>query len=219
MVNLLNPVNGFKDKGKSLGKSVAVLLVAAVVFTVATAISWWAVNQAASTTGLGALAVLKNAQPLNILVGVFLLVFLGGLFLGWVLTEIVRVLGGKGGLHEGVSILGYSALPVSVGTLLAVLVSHVPFAYLGAASPVFTVLQVVALVLFAAFGALGFGGIYRGTKDLYGVDAVTAFVGLALLVALFSAAITLIPAGSALLSPLTRAVPFLPGLGITPVGV
>jgi len=217
--NLLNPVDGFKQRGKNLSKSVTVLLVTAIVYTLAVAVSWWAVNQAASTAGLGALAVLKGAQPVNLLAGVFLLVFLGGIFLGWLLVEVVRVLGGKGTLHEGVSVLAYSALPLSVGTLLAVLVSHVSFAYLGAASPVFTVLQVVALVLFSAFGALGFAGVYRGTKDVLGVDAITAFVGLGLLVLVLGSALTLIPAGSALLSPLTRAVPFLPGLGITPVGV
>lgn len=218
MVNLLNPVDGFKDKGKSLGKSVTTLLIASVVFTVGVAVSWWAINQVTSTTGLGVLAVLKGAQPLNLLVGVFLLVFLGGLFLGWLLLEVVKVLGGKGDLHESIAVLAYSALPVSVGTLLAILVSHVPYAFLGLGA-VFTVLQVVAIVLFTAFGALGFAGVYRGTKDVLGVDAITALVALALLVVLFGTAITLVPAGSALLSPLTRVIPFLPGLGITPIGV
>ncbi len=218
MVNLLNPLDGFKGK-KELGKSVTVLLVSAIVFTIAVAISWWAVNAASSTAGLGALAVLKGGQPVNLLVGVFLLVLLGGLFMGWLLVEVIRVLGGKGQLKEGVTVLAYSSLPLSVGTLLAVLVSHVPFAFLGAASPVFTLMQVIALVLYTAFGALGFAGVYRGTMDLLGVDAVKAFVGLGLLVLLFGSALTLIPAGSAILSPLTRAVPFLPGIGITPVGV
>lgn len=216
-MNLLNPLEGFKGK-KDLGKSVMVLLVAAILFTAAVAISWWAVNAAASTAGLGALAVLKGAEPVNLLVGVFLLVFLGGIFMGWLLVEVVRVLGGKGGLKEGVTVIAYSALPLSIGTGLAVLVSHVPFAFLGA-SPVFTILQVVALVLYTSFGAWGFAGVYRGTKDVLGVDAFTAFIGLALLVLLFGSALTLIPAGSALLSPLTRAVPFLPGVGITPVGI
>ena len=174
MVNLLNPVDGFKSKQKGLGKSVTMLLVAAVIFTVAVAISWWAVNAASTTAGLGALAVLKGGQPVNLLVGVFLSVFLGGLFLGWLLTEVMRVLGGKGTLNQGVTVLAYSALPLSVGTLLAVLVSHIPYAFIGTGSAVFTLMQVIALVLFSAFGALGFAGVYRGTKDLYGVDAVTA---------------------------------------------
>ncbi|HLD41935.1 MAG TPA: YIP1 family protein [archaeon] len=219
MVNLLNPVDGFKSKQKGLGKSVTMLLVAAVIFTVAVAISWWAVNAASTTAGLGALAVLKGGQPVNLLVGVFLSVFLGGLFLGWLLTEVMRVLGGKGTLNQGVTVLAYSALPLSVGTLLAVLVSHIPYAFIGTGSAVFTLMQVIALVLFSAFGALGFAGVYRGTKDLYGVDAVTAFVGLGLLVALFGAALTIIPAGSALLTPLAKAVPFLPGAGLTPLAV
>ena len=218
-MNLLNPVDGFKAKGRTLGRSVTVLLVAAVVFTIAVAISWWAVNAAPTTAGLGALAVLKGAQPVNLLVGVFLLVLLGGLFIGWLLVEVVRVLGGKGALKEGVTVIAYSVLPLSVGTLLAVLVSHVPFAMLGVASPAFTLMQIVALVLYTAFGALGFAGIYRGTMDLLGVDAVKAFVGLALLVLLFGAALSVIPAGSAILSPLARAVPLLPGIGFTPVGV
>lgn len=217
MTNLLDPLDGFK-KSKELGKSVTTLLVAAVILTIAVAISWWAVNTAATTAGLGALSALKGAQPVNLLVGVFLSVFLGGLFLGWILAEVMRVLGGKGSLHEGVTVLSFSALPVAIGTLLAVLVSHVPYALMGATAA-FTVLQVIALVLYSAFAAMGFAGVYRGTKDLFHVSDVTAFVGLGLLVLVFGAALAIVPAGSALLSPLTRAVPFLPGLGITPIGV
>lgn len=199
----------FKEaKKNSLGKSVAVLLVVAILLTVtAVVFSWRTVGSltpllsALPIPGLAANLGAVGGQVLGLVaVSTFIVVLLGGLFLGWVYQIVLKALGGKGGLVEGVSVLAYSSVPLAVGSLLAVLVGFIPHTLIA---------TLVGFILFAAFAALGFAAVYRGTKDLFGVDTITAFVA----VTVFGTVVASALFGSLLLSGGLSNLGALGGLG------
>src|SRR3989338_3604095 len=200
MTNLFNIEAVVKAKNPKLGMSVAVLLVAAVLFTASGALAWWVLDQpAAAALAGGAFAAFHNQPMLNAVAGVFILVFLGGLFLAFIHKSILKNLGGKGGYNHGLTAVAYSALPVSLGSLLAAIVGWLP---LVAGLPLVAsqVLQFVAFILFAVLAAWGFSAFYRATKDLFTVDAVTSFVGVALLALVLATAMGVTPLGASLIN-------------------
>src|SRR3989338_2280807 len=99
-------------KEKSMGKSVAWLALAAVLLAVSTAVLSFA-GLSNVTRGIGVLTVpglagLTGAvatASATVSVVVFLVVLLGGLFIGWVYGLVLKSLGAKGGAWEGITAL------------------------------------------------------------------------------------------------------------------
>ncbi len=219
MTNLLNIDAVVKSKKQNLGTSVAVLLLAAVLFTASGALAWWVLDQpAAAALAGGTFAVFHNQPLLNAVAGVFLVVFLGGLFLAFIHKSILKNLGGKGGYGQGLTAVAYSAFPVSLGSLLAAIVGWLPLVG-GLPLIALQVLQFVAFILFAVLAAWGFSAFYRASKDLFAVDAVTSFIGVALLALVLATAMGVTPLGASLVNAVVAGPVGLPGWGLPVVGV
>ncbi len=218
MTNLFNIEAVVKSKNQKFGMSVAVLLVAAVLFTASAALAWWVLDQpAAASLAAGAAGLFKNQSLVNAVAGAFLLVFLGGLFLAFVHKAVLRNLGGKGGYNHGLATVAYSAFPLSLGSLLAVIVGWLPVVA-GLPLVALQVLQFVAFILFAVLAAWGVSAFYRATKDLFSTDAVTAFVGVAILALVIGLAGAMTPLGSSLVNAVVSGPVGLPGWGLPVVG-
>ena len=104
-------------------------------------------------------------------VSTFLLIFLGGIFIGLLLMITVNTLGGKGVWADGITTIGYSLVAPSVGILAASVLSIIPIA--GA---------LIGFIVLAITFALGAATFYRSTKELFSVDMITAFVAISVLV-------------------------------------
>jgi hypothetical protein len=111
-------------------------------------------------------------SPEFIFGAVFLAILIGGIFVGWIFSVVMNVLGGTGGALEGISAVTYSIFPVSIGTLAASTAAYIP---------VFG--PVSSYVMIFLFGALGYAILYRATKEFFDVGMVTSFVGVSLLLA------------------------------------
>lgn len=218
MTNLFNIEAVVKNKKENLGMSVAVLLIAAVLFTAAGTVAWWVLDQPAAKALAGSTFAAFHSLPLlNAVAGVFLVVFLGGLFLAFIHKSILKNLGGKGRYYNGLTAVAYSAFPVALGSLLAAIVGWLP---LVAGLPLVAsqVLQFVAFILFAVLAAWGFSAFYRATKDLFSVDAVTSFVGVALLALVMATAMGVTPLGASMINAVVAGPVGLPGWGLPVVG-
>ncbi len=167
---LTSPVKAIAKakKEKNLGKSIGVLVVAALLFAIATAIGMIPISGLAQ---IGA----ESA------VGIFFLVLVGGLFLGWIVKIVMTTLGGVGKYFEGLTAVAYSSLPISIGMVIASIASVTL-----AQSPVAG--MVVSFVFLAIFGALGLAILYRAVKDLFRTDMITTLLGVSIVyLAMFTA--------------------------------
>ncbi|MFH0836563.1 MAG: YIP1 family protein [Candidatus Aenigmatarchaeota archaeon] len=163
-------------KKKNMGKTIGYLVLSAVLLAIAAAI-------ASAKTGL--LLGMIETGPLVLAVGMFLLVVVGAFVVGWIVTLIATILGGKGDQYEGLTSVTNALFVPSIGALVAVLVSFVP--YVG--------LPLIFLVLAISI-SIGLASLYRSVKELFSTDMITAFVvvsvlSLALILALFATMISL----------------------------
>lgn len=101
---------------------------------------------------------------------IFVLVLVFSIITGCVLRIAATTLGGSGGYYEGLTVVSYSLVPVSLSILISAAFSLVPAgAFIG----------VIALL----FGfSLGLSTIYRGVKDMFKTDMITSFVTVSVLV-------------------------------------
>jgi len=150
-------------KKRDIVNSVLVLLVASILFAVGSALS---MTQAQA---------LLSAVPFDagtIAVSVFFIVLIGGLFFGWVVALTVKALAGKGGFFEGLTSVAYSMLYLSKGMFLAAIFTLIPNAAVTA------VLSFAAIII---FGVLGYATLFRGIKELFGTDLLTAFIAVSVI--------------------------------------
>jgi len=145
-------------KEKSLVKSIGTLVAVAVLLALAIGI-------AAPT--IPSLAAMGTAAS----VAMFIVVLIGGLFLGWIVKVAITTLGGTGKYFEGLTVVSYSTLPISVGAVIAAIVFFLP---------VLGILIGFAVLVF--FSVLGVAMMYRAIKDLFRTDMITAFVGVSVIV-------------------------------------
>lgn len=96
---------------------------------------------------------------------IFALVIGIGIVGGYVLSIISGALGTKGGFFEGFTSIAYALAPMAVGILLIALFAHLP--------GVGTIIGYIAVMIMFS---LGLSVLYRGVKDLYRSDMITAFV-------------------------------------------
>ena len=160
LMKYMNPgdmIANAKKKRDMLG-SILVLVAASIVFAVSAAmtISTSSVLASVSAVNMGTVAV-----------AVFGMVFLGGLFLGWLLSLAANVLGTKGGFFEGLTSVAYALLYLSMGFLLSGLFALTSNPFL---------MLVASFVSVMTFGVIGYMTMFRAVRDLFGVDMITTFI-------------------------------------------
>ncbi|MBI4175785.1 MAG: YIP1 family protein [Candidatus Aenigmarchaeota archaeon] len=159
-------------KQKNLGKSVLYLLIASILSAIGSAI----MTPRFFSTALGTLGQFRSIPNLGlpgagaVAIGVFFIVFVGGLFYGWLARLAFTTLGGKGGYFEGLTAVAIPAKLMSIGFLIAAIFTYVP-----------AIGGVVAFLALLIFGVLAYAMLIRASKELFSVDMVTAFVGVTVL--------------------------------------
>lgn len=153
-------------KEKSLGLSVGLLVVAAVLFAIFVAVAGQNFASSISLLGQGTAARLAGALAGALALTAFVLVFVGGLFYGYIVQLVMNTLGGKGQYFEGLTPVAYTSFLVSVGMLVGWILSNIP-----------TIGAVLGAAVAVIFGALGIAAFFRGVKELFGVDYLTALIG------------------------------------------
>lgn len=154
-------------KGRDFTKPVAYLALASVLLGLSAAVGFNTL-QASMSTAMGAIGL----NPVLVAIGVAVMVFLAGIFVSWIFGIGMTVLGGKGRFFEGLVCVAYPLKLMSIGIVIASVAS-----LLGTFS---IIISFVALVF---FGVLGYSALIRSTKEMFGVDMITAFIGVSVLFA------------------------------------
>lgn len=174
---LFTDPNTFVEKLKEeiiLEKSVGIMALSGVIVALASAVAMDLLDAMPITlTGSGIVTNILALSAIELAVASFFMVFIGGLFFGWITKLVMVVLGGEGGYFEGLTAVAYPSLVVSLGALVAVLLSYVP-----------AVGTALAFIVITVFFAVGYASIYRLTKDLFEVNMITAFVGVSVIFAI-----------------------------------
>jgi hypothetical protein len=159
----LSPVSAIKKakKEKNLNKSLTILFVDWVLFALSALIL--SRNLASS---------IPTISPLFFGLFVFFLGYLASLLLGLIIQIIFTILGGKGGYFESITPLSYCELPLSLGVFLAGLFSLVALAGL-----------LISLIILSILVAMSIAIFYRGIKEMFKVDLITAWIGIGLIFA------------------------------------
>lgn len=162
---LRNPAGAFAaaKKRKSTGRTVRALLESALI------------------AGIVGIVLAWNAGPLlaaGLAITLFVVVLVFALVFAYIVRIAALTLGGKGSYHEGLTVVSYALVPITLGMLIAALLSLVPYA------------GILGALAMAALFALGLSALYRGIKDLFGVDyiaslLVVSIVTISLIVALY----------------------------------
>lgn len=176
-----NPSEVIKEKKEEtfLEKSIGVLAVSAFLFAINTLIGLNLLNRMPlSVKGPGIVVSALNLGPLNLAIGAFFIIFLGGLFFGWVMEIIMNALGGEGGYFEGLTTIAYPVLSAMIGILIAMLVSYIP-----------VVGSIISFGVIAVFFAIGYASMYRFAKELFDTGMIEAFVGISVLFAIVTVSI------------------------------
>lgn len=113
-------------------------------------------------------------------ISVFIIGAFTTLFIGWLIKVVMVTLGGKGKYFEGLTTCTLGMFPISIGFLVSVIISYIPL-----------VGFILAFIALACFSALGIAMFYRGLKEMFGTDLITAWIGIAILVTSISLALYL----------------------------
>jgi len=186
---LRNPAGAIvkAKKSRNMNKTLLALIEASVLLAIASAIV---------VIKTGAYSQLAYTIALASAVTIFVMVLVLSLIMGYVLKIIATTLGSTGRYYDGLTVFAYSLIPMSASIFLGAIFALVP----GGA-----IISVIALALgFAS----GLSLLYRGVKEMFKTDMVTAFVAVSVLIlVIFIAA-----SGSLGLTALTRLSSFLPAV-------
>ena len=160
-MKLLTPIKTKKEV--KFGKSLQTLTIAATLFAIAALIAIPTVAQFIPVE-------FRTGFPVVATIGIWAIVVLGGLFYSWLLILTLQTLGSKGEFVHGLATIAYSLLPISFGTLLAALLTYIP--YLGA---------LLSFIVIATFGVIGYALVYRLITLLFETDIITAFIAVGIL--------------------------------------
>ncbi len=170
-----NPVEAIMQAKatRSIGTAVLLLLIVSVLLAISAGMMA-AVGGSPSTyyrpqqIGVVAIALINAFAT-------FMLVFLGGLFLGYLTSVAMRALGGTGGFFEGLTSIAYSIFVPGITLFVAGLISLLGILSVNMTAWAATTLLGGVLVLWGA--VLGFATLYRSLKELFSTDLITAYVG------------------------------------------
>jgi hypothetical protein len=156
---LLNPVEAIKKaKTKKEINKVSSLFI----------VEWFLI-------GIANVIIYANLGKLT-MIGIGLAVFLIGiplaLFLAFLLSVIIKILGGRGSYYNGLTSIVYGTFAISIGILVSS-----PFFYVPKIGFVFS------LFILIISGALSIATFYRSIKELFNIDIITTWIGLGLMVA------------------------------------
>jgi hypothetical protein len=110
----------------------------------------------------------------------FMSVFLGGMFIGYLISVAMRTLGGTGGFFEGLTTVSYASFVPLISLVASSLLSVVG-AFSRDAAAIGIVMLLTAVVLLWGM-VLGFATLYRALKELFSTDMVTALAGAGVLI-------------------------------------
>jgi hypothetical protein len=125
---------------------------------------------------------------------VFAVTLIISIILGFILKIIVTTLGGAGKYFEGLTVVAYALLPMAASLFVASIFALVPAGI------------VISAIAVALGFACGLSMLYRGIKELFRTDMVTALVAVSILiiVLLIAASVSM---GFAALTRLSTIVP------------
>lgn len=160
IMKYMNPAD-MLDKSKKKGdilNTIIILVASSVIFAISAVINISSLSVFSSVVGF---------NTLSLAISVFGIIFVGGLFIGWLVTLAANTLGAKGGLFEGITSVTFPMLYLSFGFLLSSLLSLIP-------NPVATMLLSFASVMI--FGVIAYATMFRAVKEFFGVDILTSFI-------------------------------------------
>ena len=102
---------------------------------------------------------------------IFIAVFIFSAILGYIVKIIVTILGGSGKYFEGLTAVSYAFLPMSASLLVAAIFALVPQGIM------------ISVIATAIGFAYGISILFRGIKELFKTDLLTAFVAVFILIA------------------------------------
>lgn len=172
---LTSPLEALREAKtkKSFGKTLAILIISAILFGVSIAIF-----------PLTTLVARPLTSGLTFSTTAFAASFIGtlvlGLFYGYLAKLVMSVLEGKGKYFEGLTTIAYSIFPVSVGLVILALLNYVFLQVQQIAQYYWLTIFIQGFVL-SIFMALGLATFYKGLNELFQVDMVAALVGAGIL--------------------------------------
>ncbi len=119
-------------------------------------------------------AIVILTSKLTLAPWIFALVICLGIVAGFVIKIIANALGAKGGFFEGLTAISYALAPLTLATLLIAVLAWLPV--LG------IILGLLASLILFAFGL---AVLYRGVKEMFRTDMITAFVAVSVLALAF----------------------------------
>jgi len=159
----------------SYGDALGTLIVDGIVAAVAVAVF---MTQVGGLADLGA----RLGQGMGMaVISAFILVLIGGLFFALLVKIVVNTLGGKGDYLHGLTLAAYGIAAPVVGALVTAIFFRIPV--FGA---------IAGFVAMSIALALGVSTIYRGIKELFSTDLVTALIAFSILTLCFMTAIMLL---------------------------
>ncbi len=161
-------------KRPNRGEAVKALASAGLAIAIATILSLWRSGVVPDMQVIAASGV-----------AVFLVILFGGLFVSYLLTLVARILGGKGNITHGATAVAYSFAAPSLGLLVASVLLFVPL-----------VGGIIAFLVIAVTLVVGSATLYRGVKEMFSTDMITAFVTVSVLMGMLVLSLFL---GSALM--------------------
>ena len=162
-----------KTKVKTMQNSLVMVFVAAVIFAVNSYIGIGLIeDMGLEITGPELVVSVLDMGAVNLAAGTFFLIFLGGLFFGYIMKVVLSILGGEGDYWDGLATLAYPVFSVGLGILLAMVFSYVP-----------TVGPALAFIFVAVFFAVGYSLMFRLAKEMFDVGMIEAFIGVTVVLA------------------------------------
>lgn len=163
----LKVIEGMKKK-RDYSKPLAYLGLASILFGLSAGLGFNTMLSGA-VGGVG-VPDMSTMSPIAVGISIAVLTFFAGIFVSWIFSLGMEVLGSKGKLYEGLVCISYPLKLLSVGVVISALASLL--------GPVSWLISFVALCF---FGVLAYATIFRATKDVFKVDTLTAFIGITVL--------------------------------------
>lgn len=154
-------------KRRNYSKPIAYLVLASVLIGISAGLGFNILQGS-----LGTIPATPMVGPAGVGVSAAIVVFFVGLFVSWIFTLGMNVLGGKGNFYEGLICIVYPLKLLSIGIVISAV-----FSLLGPVS------LLVSFVALGFFGILGYTALFRATKEVFRVDMITAFIGVTALFA------------------------------------
>lgn len=172
----LNPVDAITNAkaNKSIGTTILLLIVISLVMGILVGVAMASGSRSYPYYSYGSY---RPGVDITLVVGgifaAFVVVFLGGLFIGLLAKIAVRTLGGTGGYFEGLTSVVYSFFIPSIAILIGGVLMMLPRGD-AFATMVSTVIAAILMMWAVVLGAATF---YRSLKELFNTDMITAYVG------------------------------------------